>query len=162
MWGFLSGSVLENPPCQRRRHRFDPLSRNIPHASQQLSPCATTIEPVLWSPGTTTTEPSSHNHWSPQTREPKLSNKRSHHNEKRTYNWRVDPSCCKERTACTETEIQYSKNINYWSLTCDQRLILESNIFLKRSLWVELCNLALPGSHRTSEPNDGNTRVNDK
>ena len=29
----------------------------IPHASEQLSLCTTTIEPVLWSPGAATTNP---------------------------------------------------------------------------------------------------------
>ena len=33
--------------CQCRGHRFDPWSRKIPHAMEQLSPCATTTEPVL-------------------------------------------------------------------------------------------------------------------
>ena len=39
-----------------RSHRFNPWSRKIPHASEQLSPYATTAEPVLWSPQATTTE----------------------------------------------------------------------------------------------------------
>ena len=42
--------------CQCRRHRFDPWSRKIPHSMEQLSLCATTIEPVLESPGIATTE----------------------------------------------------------------------------------------------------------
>ena len=33
-----------------------PWSRKFLHASEQLSPCATTTEPVLKSPGATTTE----------------------------------------------------------------------------------------------------------
>ena len=41
----------EESACQSRGHRFDPWSRRIPHASEQLSPCATALEPVLWSPG---------------------------------------------------------------------------------------------------------------
>ena len=32
--------------CQCRGHRFEPWSRKIPHATEQLSPCATTTEPV--------------------------------------------------------------------------------------------------------------------
>ncbi|CAM9916482.1 unnamed protein product [Rangifer tarandus platyrhynchus] len=32
--------------CQCRRHRFDPWTRMIPHASEPLSPCTTTIEMV--------------------------------------------------------------------------------------------------------------------
>ena len=33
--------------CQRRGHGFEPWSGNIPHAAEQLSPCATTTEPAL-------------------------------------------------------------------------------------------------------------------
>ena len=33
--------------CQCRRSGFDPWSRKIPHAAEQLNPGATTIEPVL-------------------------------------------------------------------------------------------------------------------
>ena len=46
---WLSG---KESTCQCRRHRLDPRSRKIPHASEQLSPC-TTIEPVLWCLGAT-------------------------------------------------------------------------------------------------------------
>ena len=62
--GGLSFLLIENPgnglpwcfggegsACQCRRHGFDPSSGKIPHAWEQLSPCATTTEPVLWSPG---------------------------------------------------------------------------------------------------------------
>ena len=40
----------------RWRHGFDPWSRKIPYAVEQLSLCTTTIEPALWSPGTANTE----------------------------------------------------------------------------------------------------------
>ena len=43
---WLSG---KESACQSRRHRFDPWSGKIPHASEQLSPSATVIGPVLWS-----------------------------------------------------------------------------------------------------------------
>ena len=33
--------------CQCRGHGFKPWSGKIPHATEQLSPCATTTEPVL-------------------------------------------------------------------------------------------------------------------
>ncbi|KAM9079980.1 asparaginyl-tRNA synthetase isoform 2-T2 [Megaptera novaeangliae] len=39
-----------------RGHRFEPWSRKIPHATEQLSPCDTTTEPVLYSLCATTTE----------------------------------------------------------------------------------------------------------
>ena len=45
-WGFpwwLSG---QESACQCRRHGFDSLPEKIPHAVEQLSLCATTIEPV--------------------------------------------------------------------------------------------------------------------
>ena len=38
-------------------HGFEPWSGKIPHAAEQLSLCATTTEPVLYSPQATTTEP---------------------------------------------------------------------------------------------------------
>ena len=41
---WLSGGEFT---CQRRRHGYDPWSRRIPHATEQRSPSATTIEPVL-------------------------------------------------------------------------------------------------------------------
>ena len=51
--------------CQCRGHGFGPWSRKIPRAAEQLSPCATTAEPVLWSPRATTTEPACSNYWGP-------------------------------------------------------------------------------------------------
>ena len=33
--------------CLCRGHGFEPWSRRIPHAAEQLSPCITTAEPVL-------------------------------------------------------------------------------------------------------------------
>ena len=54
--GFLGGSVVENPPANAG-HGFDPWSGNVPHATEQLSPWATTTELVLQSPGAVSTEP---------------------------------------------------------------------------------------------------------
>ena len=51
--GWLHG---KESACQCRRHGFDPCSGKILHAVMQLSPCATTIEPVLQTLGTTTSE----------------------------------------------------------------------------------------------------------
>ena len=51
--------MVKNPPANAgrcRRLRFVPWSRKIPHAAEQLSPCPTTIEPVLSSPGAATAE----------------------------------------------------------------------------------------------------------
>ena len=38
---FLGGAVVKNL-CQFRGHEFNPWSGKIPHAAEQLSPCATT------------------------------------------------------------------------------------------------------------------------
>ena len=42
--------------CQYKRRGLDPWSGKVPHAAEQLSPCATAIEPLLWSPRTATPE----------------------------------------------------------------------------------------------------------
>ena len=60
----------EESACQSRGHQFDPWSGRIPCASEQLSPCATASEPVLWSPGAATTESSGHACWSLHALEP--------------------------------------------------------------------------------------------
>ena len=55
--------------------QFDPWSRKIPHAVEQLSPCTTTTEA--------------------QALEPVLQSKRSHHNEKPIHcNWRLALTPC--------------------------------------------------------------------
>ena len=46
-WGFPGGTVVKNPPAKCRGHGFEPWSGKIPHAAEQLSPCATTTEPEL-------------------------------------------------------------------------------------------------------------------
>ena len=40
--GSPGGAVVKNLPA-----RFEPWSRKIPHAAEQLSPCTTATEPVL-------------------------------------------------------------------------------------------------------------------
>ena len=44
--------------CQCRRHGFHPWSGKIPRAVEQLSPWATTTEPVLWRPRSASREAS--------------------------------------------------------------------------------------------------------
>ena len=84
---WLSG---KESTCQRRRPGFNPWSEKIPHSMQQPSQCATTTEPVLQSPGITTTEPSRHNYQSLCTLEPMLCKKRSQFNEKSGH-WNQSP-----------------------------------------------------------------------
>ena len=86
--------------CQCRRPGFNPWSRKNPHATEQISLGATTIEPVLQSLRATTTEPSSCNYRSLKTLEPMLSTKRSRYSEKPTRcNQRLAPTCCNEDPA---------------------------------------------------------------
>ena len=66
--------------CQCRRHGFNPLLEKAPHAADQLSLCILTIEPVLQTLRTATSEPT--------TLEPMFCNKRTHHSEKPAH-WRV-------------------------------------------------------------------------
>ena len=62
--GFPGGSVAKNLPAVLETW-FHPWSGKIPHAVKQLSRCTTTVEPVLWSPGTTITELMCNSYWSP-------------------------------------------------------------------------------------------------
>ena len=45
-WDFPGGTVVKNPPANAGGHGFEPWSRKIPHAVEQLSPSTTTTEPV--------------------------------------------------------------------------------------------------------------------
>ena len=56
-WEFLWWLSGEESACRCRQHGFYPWSGKIPHVTEQLSPCATTIEPVLQSLEATATEP---------------------------------------------------------------------------------------------------------
>ena len=56
---WLSG---KESPCQCRGHGLDPSSGKISHAGEQLSPYTTATEPVLQSPGASTTEPMRHHY----------------------------------------------------------------------------------------------------
>ena len=59
----------KEPACQSRRHGFKPRFGKIPHATEQVSPFATTPEPVLQSPGAPTTEARRPQSLCPTTRE---------------------------------------------------------------------------------------------
>ena len=51
MWDFPCSSVVKNSPANARDRGLIPDlgSEVIPHAKDQLSPCAPSIEPGLWS-----------------------------------------------------------------------------------------------------------------
>ena len=53
--GFPGGSVVKNPPANAGDLVYI-LMGKIPHAVEQLRLCVTSVEPVLKSPGATTTE----------------------------------------------------------------------------------------------------------
>ena len=44
---FPGGAVVKNSPASAGEPGFEPWSGKIPHAVEQLSPCATTTEPAL-------------------------------------------------------------------------------------------------------------------
>ena len=52
--------VVKNPPAYAEDGGSIPGPGRSPHAAEQLSPCATTTEPVLQSLGTTATQPMGH------------------------------------------------------------------------------------------------------
>ena len=82
-WGlpwWLSG---KESAC--RRPGFDPWSRKIPRAAEQLSPCSTSTEPAPESLGAAAAEPQCLNDWSPRALEPTLHNERSLRREKPTH-----------------------------------------------------------------------------
>ena len=92
--------------------RIRSLLLKISHASEQLSPCAATAEPVLQSLGATTADSKCHSYSSPHVLEPML-HKRSHYNENPTdRNWRVAPTCHNQRKAATKTSTDKNKEIN--------------------------------------------------
>ena len=46
---FPGGAVVKNPPANAGDTGSKPWSGKIPHAAEQLSPCATTTEPACHS-----------------------------------------------------------------------------------------------------------------
>ena len=64
---FPGSTEVKNPPASAG---FEPWSGKIPHAAEQLSPCATTTEPGLQSPRATTTEASAPTAHAPQEKPP--------------------------------------------------------------------------------------------
>lgn len=81
------------------------LIREDPAASEQLSPCATILEPVLSSPGAATIEHMCCNSGSPCALKPLLHNKGCHRNKKPARcNQRAAHACHSWRKACTVTK----------------------------------------------------------
>ena len=109
--GWLSG---KESACRCRRHGFNPRSGNIPHTTKQLSPCATTIGSVLWSPEAATTEPMCGDSWSPHVLEPVVTGEaRTLHVEKSPCS-SEDPAQPNTHTH-THTHTQKASQLVYWS-----------------------------------------------
>ena len=81
-------------------HRFDPSSRTIPHATEQLSQQATTTEPALQQP-------------KPVSLEPVLHNKRNHRTEKPAHdNNEYAPLAAARESLCAAEKTHHSQKIN--------------------------------------------------
>ena len=107
--GLPKGLSGEESTCQCRREGFNPQSRKIPHAVEQLRPCTTTTELVLWSPGAATSEPTRGNYQSSSTRESVLRD-RSHRKEKPIgHNARDAPARHNQRRAHAVMKNQHSQ-----------------------------------------------------
>ena len=50
MWGFPGGAVVESLPANAGDTGSSPGPWKIPHAAEQVSPCATTTEPACLEP----------------------------------------------------------------------------------------------------------------
>lgn len=57
--GFPAGSVIKDLPADAG-DMVRPWFGKTPHVAEELNPCTTTTEPVLWSLGIASTEPTAH------------------------------------------------------------------------------------------------------
>ena len=91
------------------------LVQKIPHVSEQLSLCTTTIVPMLYCPQVTRTELVSPNHWNPHTLQPGLHNKKSHNDESSRRATTTESLRTVTKTQCNQ---QQSKKDRWYSKTC--------------------------------------------
>ena len=96
IWGLPWWRSGWESACQCRGHGFVPWSGKIPHAAEQLSPCATTTEPAHLDPvlrnkrGHDSERPSHHDEeWSPlaATRESPRAETRTQHSSVKGHSW---------------------------------------------------------------------------
>ena len=88
--GFPGGAVVENLPANAGENGFEPWSGRVPHAAEQLGPCATTTEPAHL--------------------EPVLHNKRGRDSERPTHrNEEWPPLAATRESPRTETKTQHSQ-----------------------------------------------------
>ena len=119
--GFAGGSVVENLPVNTSRRRgLNPWSEKISHATEQLSPCITTTEAILYSPGAAILN---HHVTNTHALEPILCNRRCHWNKKPTHH--------NQRVAQAATKTQHiQKEINTFFL-----ILLLQNLETHIILW---------------------------
>ena len=86
-WDLLGGLVVRNPPAHAEGHWFNPWSRKISHAAEQLSPSTTTTEAALCS-------------------------KRSHHNEKEAYALQLEKSHIATKTECSHKQTPFLNQLS--------------------------------------------------
>ena len=102
----------EESTCQCRRCGFNPQSRRIPHAKEQLSPEATITETLLWSPGAASAETACCSPCCRHARETMLCNNRSTHSEKPTHCNREWPLLASTRESpCAAVKTQYNQKL---------------------------------------------------
>ena len=90
-WGFAGGPVVKNLPANAGGTGSIPGSGKIPHAEEQLSPCAPTTEPMCL--------------------ESLLHNKTNHDSEKATHcHQRGSPLTATGEKACTAVKTSTAKN----------------------------------------------------
>ena len=80
--GFPGGASGKASTCQCSGHGFDPLSRKIPRATEQLNPCATATKPELQSLCSTAREATAMRNPSTPTRESPCVAKKTRHSQK--------------------------------------------------------------------------------
>ena len=95
-YGASLGAQWWGSTCQYRRHGFNPWSGKIPHVTEQLTPCTTAAEPVLWSLGAKTAEPTWCNYWRLCSRAYALQREEPLQWEACTPQQRVAPAHCRE------------------------------------------------------------------
>ena len=129
--GLLSWLSGKESTCKCRRHRFDPWSGRIPHASEQLSLRATTTEPVLESPEIKTTEPTSCNYWSPCNLEPVL------HSSEKLLQWKAQ--ALPRRVAPTpEKSLHAAKKTQHSQSLKKKEPIRSTGVKGKNKIWLHV------------------------
>ena len=104
---YFPGSLVVKNSCQHRRHGLHPWSGKIPHAPEQLSPHATSIEPVLQSLASKTNESMCHNQEGYMLQSCALQQDKSLQREVHALQRRVAPTYCNYKKACAAMKTEH-------------------------------------------------------